>query len=245
MSTRDPISQQPPIANWSPSSLRQFESCPYNLWLARVERQPRPDFDDDPKHPLVRGSRIHKEAELYVRGEGPFTSDLRKFRTQFEELRAKYEDGCVSVEQDWGFTIDWQPTEYLGPDCWALIKCDAIVIEDGGVVRVIDYKTGKKFGKEVIHGHQMQAYAVAAAARIPSAKLIVCELWYLDEGKSTIRKYPRPALNPIKERLSKRAVAMTSAIVFPPKPNRGNCRYCDFGTANGTGACAYAVGDSM
>lgn len=242
--TDQPIALEPPITFWSASSIKQFETCPFNLWLARVLRCERPEIGDDPKHPLVRGSRIHAEAEAYVKGGGPLTSDLRKFKDQLEALRTQYEEGKVEVEEDWAFTRAWAPTEWLGPDCWALIKCDAVVHEesDGGpVVRIIDYKTGKRFGKEVVHGQQMGIYAVAALARYPETSLVICELWYLDEGKTSRKTYTPAQIQTLTQRVEQRANRLTDALAFPPKANRSSCRYCDFGTNVGTGVCPYAV----
>lgn len=232
---------QPPIKRWSFSAIKQFEQCPYRTYLQRVERAPVPEAEPD--SPLERGSRIHLEAEEYVKGTGPMTKHLLKFEREFERLQSEYEVDQVLLEEEWGFTKDWTPVSWSHEDCWALIKCDAVVFENDGTVTVIDYKTGKKFGKEVPHQQQLQLYAIATFMKFPEPPLIKAELWYLDEGKTTSRVYPREFVNEVLNRWSDRGNALTNALHFNPKPNKFNCKWCDYGTHKGTGGCAYAVGE--
>lgn len=234
---------QPPIRRWSFSALREYERCPHAIYLARVEKAPRPDFSNDPKHPLVRGNRVHKEAERFIRGEGPLTKDLQKLRPTLDELRAAYADGRVEVEQLWAFNRQWQTTDgdWENPEHWATVICDAVEHQDG-VIIITDWKTGKSFGKEVAHTQQMQLYGIAGFLRYPSVEVIEVRLGYLDEGKLKTRRYTRAALPQMLPSWEQRARRLTNALVFPPKPNRGNCRFCDFSrNGQGSGACAYAV----
>lgn len=234
----------PPIKKWSFSALKDYEECPYRVYLKRVERAPTPDISGQESHPLVRGDRIHKEAEAFVRGEGPLTKDLRKFSTELEGLQQRFTDGTVQVEQEWGFTKEWAVTDWRDPACWAMIKADVVDELDGGLtLHVIDYKTGKKFGNEVKHQQQVQLYSLGAFMRYPEAQLVKTSLYYLDEGKDTTRTYTRPFVNEILPRWTERASRMTNAMVFPPKPNKSKCRYCSYGTANGSGACPYATSE--
>lgn len=232
---------QPPIKSWSFSALRDFEACPYRAYLAKVERAPQPDHSDDPKHPLVRGDRVHQEAEAYIRGEGPLTKDLRKFGEHFGELRERFAGGHVEVEQKWGFNHYWQPVEWTDRDAWARIIADVVDHIDATVARVEDHKTGKSMGKEVAHTQQTQLYAVAAMLRYPELEIVEAQLNYLDEGKTRTKRYQRDAVMHFLERWTQRGVKMTTAMVFKPKPNKGKCRFCPFGTENGTGYCSFAV----
>jgi RecB family exonuclease len=229
------------VTNWSASSLAQFEKCPHAIYLARVLRAPRPEQPAD--GPLARGTQVHELAERYVRGElEDLPRTLGRFGEQFMALREACFAGHVKLEEEWGFTRTWEPTEYLGKDCWALIKCDVVQELDDSSIEIIDYKTGKSWGKEVPHGQQMQIYAAAGVAQYPAAKLIKTTLWYLDEGKARSKVYTPDQVLALRARLDARADRLTGAIAFPHKPNRSNCRYCDFGPNNGgTNACPYGV----
>lgn len=236
---------QPPLTRWSFSLLKNFEACPYRVYLARVERVPEPPPADD--SPIVRGEQIHLEAERFVRGDGPLTPALRKFATEFATLREHYQaGGRVELEQKWGFTQDWEFCSWENPACWALVKCDLVqtLPDEPAVVEIIDYKTGKRYGNEVKHGQQLQVYAIAAFMRDPNAALVRTALWYLDEGKQTVKTYTRPEVLQLLPRLMQRVERLTKATDFPPKPNKVNCKYCPYGVSNGNTACPFAVGDA-
>lgn len=229
----------PPIKTWSFSAVKQFEKCPYSVFLKRVAKSPVPE--PLPDNPLVRGNLIHEMAELFVKGEGPFTHELRKFKEEFDELAEAYANGTVELEQMWWFNSDWEPVPEQAKDKWGVAKLDAFMTM-GDSARVIDYKTGKKYGNEVPHTMQAQLYMITAFLRNPTMSLITTEFWYLDTGEKMIRVYDRLILPTLIASFNKRANALTSAIAFPPKANKGNCRFCDFSrNNNGTGICAYGV----
>ncbi len=231
------------LDRWSFSTLKVYERCPYRVFLQKIERAPEPD--PDPDSPLVRGERIHLEAERFVTGEpgSTITHSLRRVADKLNELRALYDEGKVLVEEKWGFTQDWKSVGWDDPSCWLMVRCDAVVMNDDMSARIIDYKTGKSFGNEVPHQQQMQLYAIAAFMRFPKLKYAQAELWYLDEGKERKKVYDRVLVAKYLPRWEERARKMTSSIVFPPKPNRGNCRFCPYGQTNGTGVCAYAASE--
>lgn len=230
---------QPPIKRWSFSALKQYEACPFRVYLQRVEKAELPPAEPD--SPLERGTKIHLEAEEFVRGTGPMTKHLDKFRDEFERLQEQFTNGQVMLEEEWGFTREWESVAWGNDNCWALIKCDAVIKEDDGSITVIDYKTGKKWGKEVPHQQQLQLYALATFLKFADVPVVKAEIWYLDEGKKTQRIYPREFVIEIIDRWVARGETLTNALTFPPKPNRLNCKWCDFGTFKGTGACAYAI----
>ena len=231
-----------PIKFWSFSALKDFEACPYKIYLQRVERHPRPSYDDDPDHPLTRGSRIHKEAELFVKGEGPLTRDLIKHKGRLEELVEVFQEGRLEVEQSWWANTAWAPVNYQDPEKWVVVICDAFEHKNDIAGVVTDYKSGKSFGNEVKHAEQMMLYAVAAFMRYPNLMTVEVELLYLDEKTVKRKSYDRTSLAALLDRWSKRGERLTSAVVFPAKPNKSNCRFCAFSPNNGgTGICAAAV----
>jgi len=231
-----PIGQ---IKRWSYSAVKDFEACPYRIYLKRIERSPQPEATPDA--PNVRGAQIHEEAELFIKGEGELTRNLRKFEEEFNQLAEWYKEGKVQVEQEWGFDRDWGQREWNDKDCWALVKLDAMVLGDT-FARAIDFKTGKSFGNEVPHTMQLQLYALATFLRYPNILTVQAELWYLDEGKATKKNYIRTMVPALLPRWEKRALALTECLTFPAKPNKSKCRWCPFGTENGTGRCAHAAG---
>lgn len=242
MNLPQPIGEGTPrVKTWSFSSLKTFEKCPYRTYLERIEKAPLPALGDDPNHPLTRGQRLHKEAELFVTGAGPFTSDLKRFREYFAQLKDAYQEGQVEVEQKWGFTRHWEPTGWYDKDCWLWVKADAVWKKEGSW-EAIDYKSGKDFAIEIPHGQQMQLYAIAALARYPEIDHIIGSLWYLDTGKIRSRVYSRAAVPVLANRWQQRSDKLTQAIAYPPKANQANCKYCPYSPNEaGNGYCPYGV----
>lgn len=89
------------------SSLTNFEKCPHHLFLSKVEKCP------DVAGPAAdRGSKIHDKAEQFIKGESgdELPKELMKFEELFQDLRARYPDGAIHVEEDWAFTRGWEVT---------------------------------------------------------------------------------------------------------------------------------------
>ena len=112
--------------------------------------------------------------------------------------------------------------------------------------RVIDYKTGKKFGNEMKHADQGLSYALHVITRYPDVKFLITEFWYLDQGELMKREFNYKMLSILKPRYHGRAQKMTACTSFMPKPSAHNCNYCPFGantkkdgTPYGSGTCVY------
>lgn len=214
-----------PVATWSYSALKTFEECPYRTYIARVKKIP------EPSSPAAdRGSAIHKLAEDYVKGEiGELPVELKRFEKNFLELREGFANAAVELEGEWGFSIDWEPVGWMVPQTWARIKLDAIYHQDETCARVIDYKTGKKFGNEIPHAQQCLLYAIATFFRYPMLELVQTELWYLDKGETTVRQFNRNEAMQFAPGFHRRAIGMTTCEDFSPKPSKDSCRWCPYG----------------
>lgn len=214
-----------PVPAWSFSSLTRYESCPYAVYLSKVEKAP------DPSGPAAdRGSAIHKECEDYIQGfTSEQTSNMKRFSALIDSLREKYADGIVEIEQDWAFDREWSVTGWSAPDCWARVKLDVMLHESETSGRVYDWKTGKKFGNEVKHSQQLQLYAIAAFIRYPKLEFVDGRMIYLDKGEELSMQYTREQALMFKPRWESRAFRLTTATDFQPKPSTHNCRWCAHG----------------
>ncbi len=233
------------IKQWSYSRLKDFEKCPYMLWLKAGEKRSQAHMDTKA---MDRGTMIHTEAEKFVDGTGEFTKHLAKFADYFKDLKEKYEAGTVILEEDWGFTKDWQVTGYWDDDVWCRMKLDNFIItatnESGEIITgtPTDYKSGKKFGNEVSHNQQGQLYVLGSFFRFPSLEVVNVDFKYLDHGISSKPKtYTREKAMKFLKSWTDRANALTSAVEFKPKANKINCKYCPFGPQNGDSSCEWGV----
>ena len=213
------------IPAWSYSALKTFESCAYRSYIAKVKR-----IQEDFGPAAARGTAIHEEAEKYVNGQlSELPESLRKFESKFEKLRQLFIDAKVELEGDWGFTRSWESCGWMDPDVWARIKLDAFVHEDETSARVIDYKTGKQIGNEISHSQQALIYAIASFFRYPLLQFVKTEIWYIDHGTISEQTYTRDEAMVFMPKLHERAIAMTTAVEFPPNPSLYNCKWCSYG----------------
>ncbi len=213
------------VPAWSYSALKTFESCAYRTYISKVKR-----VKEDYGPAAARGTRIHDEAEQYVRHQTADLPDaLKKFQQQFKELRELFAEAKVETEGEWGFTLNWEPTGWVAPDTWARVKLDALVHESETSARVIDYKTGKQLGNEIAHSQQALIYAIGTFFMYPDLEILNTEMWYLDHGTTMEQTYTRDEAMVFMPKLHERAVTMTTATKFPPSPSNYNCRWCSFG----------------
>lgn len=215
-----------PLKAWSFSGLMEFESCPYRSFLKRVEGA------KEPSGPAAdRGSLLHKAIEDYIQGsEGELHSEVKKHRDYIGELRELYAKGQVEVEGDWGFTKDWAITGWMDKDVWARIKLDAYIRETETSAVVVDWKSGKKFGNELKHAQQLMVYAIAVFKRYPTVEFVRGEMRYIDSGEILEGTYTRQDIERFLPKVERRALIMTTATEFPPKPSKHNCKWCKLKT---------------
>jgi hypothetical protein len=224
------------VDTWSYSALKVFEECPYRTYISRVRKI------REPSGPAAeRGTEIHQQAEDYIKGElSEMPDTLKKFEDEFDELRTLFAEAKCEVEGEWGFTKDWTPTGWMFPNTWARIKLDACVTQDETSMRVIDFKTGKRFGNEIAHGQQALIYAIAAFLRHPDAQFVKTELWYLDKNETATRNYTRDEALLFLPKWHSRAVKMTTCTDFTPTPSQSACRWCTFKKGDSP-ECRYGV----
>jgi hypothetical protein len=199
------------MKSWAFSSLLNFERCPLSVTFPY--RKADNEF-------TARGTELHTQAETYAKnpeGDCPWPA----LEANFKSMQAPGQ--YIVTEPSWGFDKDWHPVAYKS--AWAKIRPDLVVVADDKVT-VIDYKSGKRHGNELKHTMQVQLYTCAAAILYP-AKQYINELWYLDLGQVVQGSIPAgAAMDHVRERWTRRALKMTEATDFPPKPSKGNCRYC-------------------
>lgn len=212
------------VRAWSYSALKVYEDCAYRTYISRVKGI------KEPSGPAAdRGTQIHNLAEDYVDGTlGELPTELVKFTDDFEELRQLYIDAKVELEGEWGFDLDWAPVGWMQKETWARIKLDALVHEDETSARVIDYKTGKKWGNEIAHSQQGLLYAIGTFFRYPALQFLQTEFWYLDHAEATKKSYTRDQAMLFAPAFHRRAIKMTTETEFAPTPSKNACRWCSF-----------------
>lgn len=210
------------IQSWSISRINVFEQCQYRAklqWLDKIQ-------DLQPKTAADRGTAIHTEAEEYVLGKAPITSNLRHFATDLTALQNHNVQGRVTCEEEWAYDRNWNVTDWRSG--WLRLKCDAVCHLTSSHVVVIDYKTGKRFGNEIKHAVQLQLYAVCALIRYPEVEQVTCELWYFDQNELASFTLHRRQLGKYLSIFDHKGRKFTETTNFKPNPNIITCKYCPY-----------------
>jgi hypothetical protein len=224
------------VPAWSASTLKVFETCRWRLYLDRVVK-----LQQEESEPLKRGNRYHKALEDYVMGtigelpeEMAKSDKLNKFMPMIDELREAYAEGMVEVEGNWGFNTAWDTVDWMAKDVWARVKLDVLRWLDkpmGTHAKCVDWKTGARFGNEVVHADQGMIYTVATFMRYPQLELVDVEFAYVDQGETSFpQRYTREQAMTFLPRITDRATILTSAREndFTPSPSVYNCKKCPF-----------------
>lgn len=234
------------IKAWSFSGLRVFETCEEHARLKYIEREPEPERDDNAAN--ERGKRIHDNAEKYIRGElSELPKELSKhWEAELNRLREEFaeEPHRFQLEEDWGFTHDWEPTGFFDDNVWCRMKLDVLEFPMGieNHADVIDWKSGKKWGNEVKYTQQGQLYAVGTFMKYPELLSIKTRFLFTDTGEKMERVYSRNQMPPILTNFTQRGERMTTAMHFKPKPSKIACRFCPYGpNGRGRNICVHGV----
>jgi len=214
------------------SRLMEYENCAYATKLKVIDKVPEPERPLPPgktEHANDRGSRIHDGCEMYVRGKGVLPTEAAKYyENEFKALRRHFVEGTVSLEGEWGFTLDWEICDYNANNVWLRVKADAVVWLSKTRAVVIDYKTGRKFGNEIKHAEQVQLYAVALMIRYPELTDVDVELWYLDQDDLTHDAKPVTKWIRHLKPFNSRFMRMSIEKKFKPNPNKFSCKWCPY-----------------
>lgn len=223
------------IKTWSYSSLTMYESCPYKVFLRYVKK-----IELDTPPPAKRGQEVHDSCEKFVTGESNELHAVasKHFLKKIMELREKYKEGIIQVEEPWAFDRVWGRTDWNATTTWAKMILDVFEYQEGETcAKLRDYKTGKKDGNELKHGDQSLIYAAAVMKRYPQVQYVESEFWYLDVNEVLKKSYTRQYIEMFMPKIEARATALTSANEFHPKPSKFKCTYCDYAKIN---ACPWA-----
>lgn len=237
------------IKQWSFSRDRIFRECQLHAKFKYVDKIPEPERIKLPagqEYPNDRGTRIHDEAEHYIRGKRDKLSwELRHFKEEFDWLRDLYKLKVpMEMEQMWCFDEGWVVVDEDDPKLWVRIKLDLIIWDGPAYAILVDYKTGKKMGNEIKHAEQLQLYQLSAFLRYPKLQEVTTELWYPDCNELTSMTYRRAQGLRYLKQWNQRGLDITTATIFPARPSEWACRFCNYktgfvgkGPTQGTGHC--------
>ncbi len=212
---------------WSFSRWGDYDKCPQFAYYRHLEKLP-----EEKGEPLLRGSRVHKEAEVYLKAKRKpkkIPPSLRFFEEDFALLRKQK----AVAEGRWAFDVGWNLVPYFDDKVWCRMIVDARTKN-----RIIDFKTGREYPK---HDQQLELYAVGGFSADPTLQTIHAEMFYLDSGDSTELEFDRTKYyDSLVQTWDDRVGPMMEDNTFDPTPGDEACRWCPHGCSRG-GPCGEDV----
>lgn len=213
------------------SRLELFERCP-----AQYKERYILGVQEVRKVAADRGVAKHKSLEDYL--TKPRIKMLPEYKgTAFEKPLIQLRKDKAEPEQKWAFTRGWVPTKWKGPKTWLRAVTDAYTLVKG-VLRVIDFKSGKVYDKHSDQGQLYAACGVKYAQHVLEVepKAVRVEFWYLDKGFiGNERTFTLKELERVQKGFTNRIAMLEMAKAFPEVPGY-YCSWCDRSSRRG-GKC--------
>lgn len=230
-----PVKQQ--ITSWSYSRLQVYRKCPAQAKYKFIDKLPEPGSPA-----MERGTKIHKLAEQFIKGEiKKLPVELKLFEQEFKAT-VKNKTSEKLCEQDWAFTSGWLPTDWRDwKGAWVRVKVDLIERFTPAKARMTDFKTGKSgLGDPPGTGvyEQLKLYALSGFKMWPELEEVECVGAYLDHGVEKKEVYTRDALPKLVTYFDKESRALLRDTKFTPTPSDFACKYCAYSKAK-SGPCIY------
>lgn len=208
------------FAPWAYSKLKSFETCPkqfYHLKVAKTYTEP------DSEH-LLYGNEFHKAAELYVQGKEPLPEKFSYALGVLDSLKAKA--GTKHCELKLGLTENLEPCGFFDRKVWWRGVIDLLIL-DGPVAWVIDYKTGQS-AKYADKG-QLELMAMATFKHYPEVEKVRAGLLFVVANEMVKDSYAGGDQERLWRDWLRRYHVADKAIkvnVFNPKPSGLCARHC-------------------
>lgn len=206
----------PKLKYWSYSSWAMFNLCKYR-WMRRYllgEREPEGKA-------LIRGNKIHKEAEDFLKGKlKKLPKTLRHFAHEYKVLKSLE----PMVEQFWGFDDKLRPTTRKKQTL--IVKMDAAVkpkMMPGRILMLQDLKTGNDYPT---HAKQASLYAATGVQKFPEARGVEVELWYSDSGLVWPLEYSLERIKRLRRYWIEQGRKMFAERTFAKTPSEEACQWC-------------------
>lgn len=204
------------MIKWSFSSLKQYKTCPKQYYELRVAKNYLPREGDDARY----GKEVHTALEEYVRDGKPLPKFYQNFRKMVDPLLDI--PGTKYCEHEMALTLDRQPCKFDAENYWVRGIADLLIV-DGDIAFVVDYKTGKTGYADT---SQLKLMALMVFAHFPSVDTVKSGLMFVSYDTFIPETYYRNEADtywetfiPMLERLE---IAFDNAV-WPAQPT-GLCR---------------------
>jgi RecB family exonuclease len=207
-------------APWSFSRAKAFDTCPKQFYHVNVLKQ----FPFKETEAMRYGTEFHEAAERFVR-DGQLVPE--RFAFALPALQALAEKpGEKLCEQKLGLTEELEACDFFAEDVWFRGIVDLLII-DGDVATVVDYKTGKS--SRYAEKGQLELMALSVFRHYPEVKKVRAGLLFVIANDFVKAKYERSGQKDLWRKWISEYARMEKAFetdVWNPKPS-GLCkRHC-------------------
>lgn len=147
---------------WSPSALKDFQTCPKRYYHLRVAK----DVKEDPSPALEEGARIHRLLENRLARGARLPEELQHLEAVVAALEAlpQYE---LLTETRMAVNQELAPVGYWDKSVWLRTQVDAGAVGREEAV-IYDYKTGKR----AVDSAQLAIMAAATMFHYPTVQIV-------------------------------------------------------------------------
>ena len=218
---------------WSYSSLGLFQQCPKKYYHLRVLK----DTKEPESEPMLYGKAVHEAAEKYIGEDVPIPEKFSFITPILDILKAI--PGQKYCEYRMGLTKELKPCEFFDAGVWFRGVADLLIV-NGELAHVIDYKTGKD--SKYADTKQLELMALAVFKHFPKVKkvkaglaFVVCEDFI--QAKYDKENEPKFWLRWIEE--TDRLTLAYENDMWNPKPNFTCRKFCPIMTCQHNGRGEY------
>lgn len=205
------------VAPWSFSRIKAFDTCPKQFYHVQVLKQ----FPFKETEAMRYGTEFHKAAEEFVRDGTPVPERFAFAKDVLDVLAEK--PGEKLCELKMGLTKQLEPCSFFDKAVWFRGIVDLLIL-DGDVATVVDYKTGKS--ARYAETGQLELMALSVFKHYPQIKKVRAALLFVIADEVVKEKYEIDAEGEMWAKWFANYAKMQKAAdadVWNPKPS-GLCR---------------------
>ena len=205
------------VAPWSFSKVKAFEKCPKQFYHLKVAK----DYEEPETEAMRYGTMFHEACEVYVRGDAELDPRFEFARPMLNALIAK--PGEKLCEYELGLTEALEPCGFKDDNVWFRGIADLIIL-DGPLAWVLDYKTGRN--TRYADKGQLELMALAVFKHFPQVQRVRGGLIFAVADKLIKDSYKRGQESELWQKWMAAFVAMEKAYeldVWNANPS-GLCR---------------------
>jgi hypothetical protein len=155
---------------WSYSSISLFQQCPRKYYHLKVIK----DIVEPESDAMRYGTLVHKVAEEYIKDNVEIPEKFSYITPTLDVLKSM--PGQKLCEYKMGLTEELKPCDFFWKSVWFRGVADLLII-DGDVAFVVDYKTGKS--AQYADVEQLELMALAVFKHFPQIQKVKAGLAFL------------------------------------------------------------------